>query len=864
MGSKERDKWALYVYSVADGKIIHYTEELSHRILHLAFSGNGRFLVGTLQLKYGMRVWDTSDWMMVANDQEYNGPSYGAAFDDKTGTLYTVSFDGYLRQYGPNYNFKNVKRYPLKSGKFPYHVAVNPKFDRLAVGYGDLTNIEVFELPGITRMDSPSAAGVTNSTSKIAWSADGERLYAGGSFRRGKNQLIRVWHERGEGAPDDIVGPEQTISHLLPCGDDLAFGSYDPALGLISKSGEFLAFRGSAKANMRRKRHGHLTISRDGRRVRFGLGDRSKDPVLFDLDAERLTAATTPFQDLYPPDTGSFEVADWEDLQSPKVGGIPLGKGDELKNRRDEISHSIAIAPDGERFVNGTEWRLRAYNKKDVGAPIWETEIPSNAWAVNVSKDGKLIVAAHGDGTIRWYRMSDGKELLALFVNAEDRRWIAWTPKGYFMSSIGGEDLIGWHLNKGRDKPPQFFLAYRFRDDYYRPDIVRAILATLDEDRAIQKADAVSGRTAPRVQIAAVVPPEIEITQPDTQAEFKKSSVEIFYEIRSPSKIRVTDVFVQIDGINVDPGPIKTSLGEKHRLFIELPKRDSTVSLIPYSGNRRGIESSISLKWAGPSQQIAEKPKLFGLNIGLSSYKKDKLLFGAKDAHDMKRTLEDQRGMKDSPYSDIHKIQILTDEHKPVTKLDILKALRSLKKAIGFSKDPKNSVTIVTYSGHGFVGRNGRFFLMPEEPGNGVNQEDIGVSQEDLFNELADIPGRKILFLDACRSGDAAKSIRRNIAGFMNAIRNGPRLSTFAYASTDSGELSFECNKRGNGCFTAAILESVKDQKSAGAFDPKHVTDTEELRRYLTQRTPKISKQKQKPVMIKSNSEMGDILLFSQ
>jgi len=58
---------------------------------------------------------------------------------------------------------------------------------------------------------------------------------------------------------------------------------------------------------------------------------------------------------------------------------------------------------------------------------------------VNISSNGKLAVAAFGDGTIRWYRMSEGKELLALFPHGDRKRWVMWTPSGYYDTSPGGE-----------------------------------------------------------------------------------------------------------------------------------------------------------------------------------------------------------------------------------------------------------------------------------------------------------------------------------------------------------------------------------------------------------------------------------------
>ena len=84
----------------------------------------------------------------------------------------------------------------------------------------------------------------------------------------------------------------------------------------------------------------------------------------------------------------------------------------------------------------GTEWRLRAYRAD--GGELWQKPVPGVAWGVNIGGNGRLVVAAYGDGTIRWHRLSDGQELLALFVHAKDRRYIAWTPQGYYAASPGG------------------------------------------------------------------------------------------------------------------------------------------------------------------------------------------------------------------------------------------------------------------------------------------------------------------------------------------------------------------------------------------------------------------------------------------
>ena len=116
------------------------------------------------------------------------------------------------------------------------------------------------------------------------------------------------------------------------------------------------------------------------------------------------------------------------------------------------------------------------------------------ASGVNFSADGEIVAAACEDGTIRWLRWSDGQELLAFFVEPQSRKWVAWTPTGYYMASAGGEDLIGWQVNRGWEQEADFFPASQFRAQYNRPDIVRLVLQTRDEAEAVRRANAESER----------------------------------------------------------------------------------------------------------------------------------------------------------------------------------------------------------------------------------------------------------------------------------------------------------------------------------------------------------------------------------
>lgn len=108
--------------------------------------------------------------------------------------------------------------------------------------------------------------------------------------------------------------------------------------------------------------------------------------------------------------------------------------------------------------------------------------------AVNLTPDGRLALAAFGDGTIRWFRADDGTELLAFFPHADRQRWVLWTPGGYYHASENGEDLIGWHLNNGPDQEADFLPAWHFRDRFLQPRVIDLILETLDEAEAVRRA----------------------------------------------------------------------------------------------------------------------------------------------------------------------------------------------------------------------------------------------------------------------------------------------------------------------------------------------------------------------------------------
>ncbi len=456
----------IYIFEAATGRLVTRLGRLGNVIKHLVFSPDGGRLATTLGGGQGMRLWETAGWRLLAEDKDYGGKdSYGTAFDGAN-RLFTAADDGHIRRYGADGRLE--AKAPTQGGKEPFSVALHPSGAKLAVGFYDTTAVEVYDTASLEELCAADTSGVSGgSLNAVAWSADGARLYAGGTYGS-PGSHIAIWSDEGRGKRAQAPLSQSTIMQLLPCGDGIAAAAADPAFGLIAADGAKRVWQEGVIPDMRGKLRDTFTLAADGKRVRFGLGDGADQPVLFDLSAFRLPEAPQPAADLAEPRLSGVAVSDWEDEFAPKLNGKPIALTEY------EMSRALAIAPDASRFVLGTEWYLRAYRSD--GGELWQRAIPGAAWGVNISGNGKLVAAAYGDGTIRWHRLSDGEELLALFVHAKDRRYIAWTPKGYYAASPDAEDLIGWHVNRGFDTAPDFYPASTFASTFNRPDTVKAAL----------------------------------------------------------------------------------------------------------------------------------------------------------------------------------------------------------------------------------------------------------------------------------------------------------------------------------------------------------------------------------------------------
>jgi WD40 repeat protein len=456
---------------------------------HLVFSADGRYLAAVLS-SGGLRVYDRDNkWSEVFRDTDYESDSRGAAFASD-GRLATTAYDGKVRLYDSSFKLVGVKE--TASGRQPLGIAFSPDGKVLAIGYYDVAAVDLFDAQTLAAVPGPTTDGVTGSLFQVAWSQDGQTLFAGG-----KSIMLFAWADAGLGKRRALSVGRNTITSVvaLPEGQLLA-ATTDPYLTVLEADGTPRWAHDRPRADFR----GPLAtrVSTDGAVLDFGFHPGGKFPLRFDLKTFSLSRDPPADGSARPPKQDGLSIDHWVESYSPMLNGKPI----ELD--RMEMSRSLAIHPDGKRFILGTEWSLRAFDAE--GKPLWRRPVPGIVWAVNVTGNGRIVVSAYGDGTIRWHRMDDGRELLALMVLNDKQNWVAWTPEGFYAATPGAYGVLRWQVNHGVDAvattvPVSAIPKLR------RPDALPLVLEELETARALGVADLAAARRDVQEATGAAEPP---------------------------------------------------------------------------------------------------------------------------------------------------------------------------------------------------------------------------------------------------------------------------------------------------------------------------------------------------------------------
>ena len=505
--TEEDPEEQVYLFERSTGRVTHRIGGLPNYVFNLAFSPDGTRLAVVMAGGCGLRLLDPATGKIMAVDENYAADSYGLAFSP-TGSLATACLDGSVRLYDQGLDLLNAVR--VADGRCCYELAFSPDGQRLAIGYANAALIDVLDAATLRHLFLADSRGVgQGALLRVAWSAGGDRLLAAGEWRlEGVGHRLRSWPDNGRGVPSDQPLSQNTVTALCPLPNGwLAFAAADPRLGMLDANGNQVWTVEPSTSDFRHDPTAALAVAADGARIAFrskrwdlSQCDWDRQMTVFSLEDRRLV------QDDKPKDlawsrttTPGLEFEGCFGTLTPSFNGKPLTLF------RNELARSLAIALDETRFALGAEWSLHLFDR--IGTELWWRNVPGATWAVNISGDGRLIVATHHDGTVRWYRIDDGTELLAFLPHADRERWVAWTPEGYYAASAapGTGSVLGWHVNRGWDKAADFYPITAYAG-FCQPNTLPLELRELETPRALGHAKLAHDRRLVQEAVDSPVP----------------------------------------------------------------------------------------------------------------------------------------------------------------------------------------------------------------------------------------------------------------------------------------------------------------------------------------------------------------------
>jgi WD40 repeat protein len=472
----------IYLFNRSTGAMQKRLADPTNVTLGLSFSSDGRYLAATVGGGEGLYVFDRDrQWAEVRRDAGYD--AYGVAFH-ADGRLATASLDGTVRLYDPT--FRLIASHNGASGDRFFRLAFSPDGAALAVGHTDSPAIVLLDARTLRPMPGPNTDGLIGAPlSDVAWSADGQTLFAGGAYPPRMSPIF-AWHNKARNQRYTFAHAPQTISGLQSISAGrLLVTTLDPYIALLNAEGGALWTRPSGRAEFIDQGK-TLAVSDDGNIVDFYFDPGLKAPLRFDVRALKLSAEPPADGLTQPPRVG-------DDVNVSRLGLV-----------RDDRLRSTAFHTDRTRFVIATSFSLQA--QSTTGEHLWRRQPPAEALAVNISGDGRIVVAAYADSTIRWHRMDDGRELLAFMVLPNRSDWVVWTPEGFYEATAGAQGVLRWHVNRGPEAAADSVPIYQI-PRLNRPDAIRYILQEMETFRALGIAEAAATRTDVQRVTGAAQPP---------------------------------------------------------------------------------------------------------------------------------------------------------------------------------------------------------------------------------------------------------------------------------------------------------------------------------------------------------------------
>ncbi|NQU03256.1 MAG: caspase family protein [Syntrophaceae bacterium] len=814
------------IWDVRTHKTIHTLKGHTETIYAVAFSPDGTRAV-TGSYDNTLKLWNANSGALIKTLKGHNGKVRSAAFTPNGEYLLSGSHD------------KTIRMWNGKTGKFIKVLAsqnrnadslsISPDGTKVLTGHGlesGKRSNNVFSIPSGEKL-----ASFTKHTSIVLAtdiSPDGRTAATGG----GSAQEIYLWDLTTGKVTHKMVGKGKTIWSV-------GFAKDGRSIAWGRKWGSSSVFA-----------HGSLEQS-------FQIKSDSRTG---DLSMGRELSSDTGYQRAIE-SAGAWSIRTkngkvhktLEILENGRVvHEITRGSADGYKHE------SLTLTPDGRTVISGGgNGNLISYNPqtgKKLHKFIGHT---SDVWGVAASPDSRFLVSGSFDQTVRLWEIDTGKLLLTIFQGT-DKEWVAWTPEGYYASSLKGDKYVGWHINRGEDKSALFYPASRFAKQFYFPRIAAKYCEIGgDIDEAIRLANLESpGRKKIKKttlsDIGTIVPPAVFFQVPSRRdVTVQENTIRVKAGAKSVGTESITDIWLLVNGKQIGKGrgiaikgtELKTIDGLRAEIdvTVSLTQAENRISVIASNRHTRSEPEIITVRWktkaAGTVAQTSDiyKPDLYLLSIGVSKYQRQgySLDFAHKDAEGIASVLNRQSGKL---YGKVHK-RILTDEN--ASQDDILDGLDWILK-----ESTQKDLSVIFVAGHGLKDDRGNYYFLPHDA-DPDRLRRTGIKWFDFQDVLSSLPSKVIFLVDTCHSGSATGK-RRGGGDMTEALRELVLAESGVVVMTASTgkESSQERPEWGHGAFTKALIEGLEGKAD---YDGDNTVDVKEIDLFISKRVKALTNGGQHP-----------------
>ena len=386
-----------------------------------------------------------------------------------------------------------------------------------------------------------------------------------------------------------------------------------------------------------------------------------------------------------------------------------------------------------------------------------------------------------------------------------------------------------------------------------------------------------------RPDAPVIVAPTVQLLSPGNDVVVKDDALDLKVKVRYAANQKVTAVQIKIDGVAIPisalrglrprsdapeapvapPAPAAAAasssapggqamIEEIQDFRIPVPPKDCTIALLAETAMANSEMAILKVRYQERRRvDPLGLPKLYILAIGVAKYNDSSLNlnFPAKDAGDFTKSWETQ---KKKLFRDVV-VKLITNEN--ATRDNVMDGLEWLQKEV-----TQKDTAIAFFAGHGMNDpKTGQFYFLPFNANLDAVKRTM-VANSDITSTLDSLPGKRILFMDACHSASVSgKTQTRGVVdiGAMRKEMEAAGSGTLIFAAASGKQGAQENEKWGNGAFTKSLLEGLGGQ--ADSRKSGRVT-VSMLNSYITERVKELTGGSQTPIF-RSQDDLADFPL---